>query len=108
MVVQPHYKELIMLTESKNEQQNNAVQNVQVAFNLNAWIEKTVHSFLTEQPKAKDVYNLVISEVELPLLTSIMHHARGNQSLAAKMLGLSRGTLRKKLKTHGLLNEKSI
>jgi Fis family transcriptional regulator len=41
--------------------------------------------------------------VEAPLLATVMRHAGGNQSRAAEMLGLNRGTLRKKLKQHGLL-----
>lgn len=50
-----------------------------------------------------DLYALVLEEVEGPLLRTVMREAHDNQSRAADMLGLSRGTLRKKLKHHGLL-----
>ena len=50
-----------------------------------------------------DLYELVISEVEAPLMEAVMRETRNNQSKAATMLGLNRGTLRKKLKTYGLL-----
>jgi Fis family transcriptional regulator len=50
-----------------------------------------------------DLYDLVMCEVEAPLLRSVMHYVGHNQSQAADVLGLSRGTLRKKLKHHGLL-----
>lgn len=50
-----------------------------------------------------DVYQLVLSEVEAPLLEQVMKHTRNNQTRASAMLGLNRGTLRKKLKQHGLL-----
>lgn len=50
-----------------------------------------------------DLYQMVLTEVEAPLLTSVMTHVRGNQTAASQMLGLNRGTLRKKLKQHGLL-----
>lgn len=50
-----------------------------------------------------DLYQLVLSEVEAPLLEVVMQEARGNQSRAAEILGLNRGTLRKKLKQHDLL-----
>jgi len=50
-----------------------------------------------------DVYNLVLSEVEAPLLEEVLRHTRNNQTKAAVLLGLNRGTLRKKLKQYGLL-----
>lgn len=51
-----------------------------------------------------DLYELVLSEVEAPLLQAVLKQTEGNQSRASTMLGLNRGTLRKKLKQHGLLN----
>ena len=51
-----------------------------------------------------DLYELVLSEVEAPLLERVMQHTRSNQSKASAMLGLNRGTLRKKLKKYGMLN----
>lgn len=51
---------------------------------------------------AGDLYHMVISEVERPLLAAVMQHARSNQSLAAEILGINRGTLRKKLQQYGL------
>lgn len=52
---------------------------------------------------ASSVYDMVLGEVEPPLLESVLKHTRNNQSKAARMLGLSRGTLRKKLKLYGML-----
>ena len=50
-----------------------------------------------------DLYDMVISEVERPLLEAVMNHVRGNQSKAAKILGINRSTLRKKLEYHKLM-----
>jgi Fis family transcriptional regulator len=50
-----------------------------------------------------DVYNMVLSEVEAPLLEEVMRYTRNNQTKASQMLGLNRGTLRKKLKQYDLL-----
>ena len=50
-----------------------------------------------------DVYQMVLSEVEEPLLETVMEYTRGNQTKASVLLGLNRGTLRKKLKTYGLI-----
>jgi Fis family transcriptional regulator len=49
-----------------------------------------------------DLYHVVLSEVEPALLDVVMNYVEGNQTEAAEMLGVSRGTLRKKLKLYGL------
>ena len=54
--------------------------------------------------KPADIYNLVLGEVEPPLLRSVMEYTDGNQTLAAEILGLNRATLRKKLKQYRLNN----
>jgi len=50
-----------------------------------------------------DVYNMVLSEVVAPLLEEVLRYTRNNQTKAAVLLGLNRGTLRKKLKQYDLL-----
>ena len=50
-----------------------------------------------------NVYNMVLAEIEAPLLESVMDYVKGNQTRASEVLGLNRGTLRKKLKQYGLL-----
>lgn len=49
-----------------------------------------------------NLFDLVMDEVERPLIETVLHHTRGNQSKAAEVLGLNRGTLRKKLRKYGL------
>jgi Fis family transcriptional regulator len=49
------------------------------------------------------LYQLVLTEVELPLLEAVMSYTRNNQSKAAKLLGINRGTFRKKLAFYGML-----
>jgi len=53
--------------------------------------------------ETSDLYAMVMAEVEAPLLSSVLAYTDGNQTRAAAVLGLNRGTLRKKLKHHGLL-----
>ena len=68
-------------------------------------IENSLHQYFTDldgQP-AHDVYQMVLQQVELPLLRCVMAHCEGNQSKAAQVLGLNRNTLRKKLSTYGLI-----
>jgi len=51
-----------------------------------------------------DLYDLVIGEVERPLFQAVMDYTQGNQSQAAGILGINRGTLRKKLRTYSLIH----
>jgi Fis family transcriptional regulator len=48
------------------------------------------------------LYDLVMREVEEPLFRAVLDYAEGNQSRAADILGINRGTLRKKLKYYGI------
>jgi len=50
-----------------------------------------------------NLYDMVLQQVEQPLLEIVMQHVDGNQSRAAECLGINRGTLRKKLKTYNLI-----
>ncbi|AFY17756.1 MULTISPECIES: DNA-binding transcriptional regulator Fis [Pseudomonas] len=72
---------------------------------LRGSVEKALHNYFAhlEGAAVTDVYNLVLSEVEAPLLECVMNYVKGNQTKASEMLGLNRGTLRKKLKQYDLL-----
>ena len=48
------------------------------------------------------LHQFVLAEVEAPLLEAVLEHTGGNQSRASQILGLNRGTLRKKLKDYDL------
>ena len=52
--------------------------------------------------EVNDLYHVVLSEVEPAILDVVMQDVDGNQTEAAEMLGVSRGTLRNKLKLYGL------
>jgi Fis family transcriptional regulator len=58
-------------------------------------------SHLNGHPPA-GLYDLVMREVEEPLLRVVLRHAGGNQSRAAEILGINRATLRRKLREFGL------
>lgn len=55
----------------------------------------------SEEPK--DVYDMVLSETEMPLLECLIKHTKNNHVKISKLLGLSRGTVRQKLKRYGML-----
>ena len=56
-----------------------------------------------EGEPVSELYQMVLAEMEIPLLEKVLEYTRGNQTKAAELLGLNRGTLRKKLKQYGLL-----
>ncbi len=49
------------------------------------------------------LYELVIAEVERPLFEVVLTHTGGNLTEAARLLGLTRTTLRLRLKKYGLI-----
>jgi len=57
---------------------------------LIAWIER-------ERPAEGTLYHRVLAELERPLLDWVMARTGGNQLAAARMLGINRNTLRKRL-----------
>ena len=50
-----------------------------------------------------NVYQLVLNEIEPPLINAVMKFSNNNQSKAARILGLNRTTLRTKLKKYNIL-----
>ena len=52
----------------------------------------------------QDLYNRVVGQVEHALLEAALNQSNNNQSKAAEMLGISRGTLRTRMKLFGLLS----
>ena len=68
-------------------------------------VSKSMHKFFMQLDgeNPTDIYDMVIKEVELPLLEIVMKECDYNQSKASKILGINRGTLRTKLKEHNLL-----
>ncbi|MAT00076.1 MAG: Fis family transcriptional regulator [Rhodobacteraceae bacterium] len=70
--------------------------------NIDTLLDHYFNDLDGDQPSA--IYEMVINTVEKPLLLYIMNKTEGNQSKAAKMLGLNRNTLRKKLKQYNLDN----
>ena len=68
-------------------------------------IETQLQSYLNDLKGTPptDIYQMVLTVVEKPVLELVMQHAKHNQSLAAQYLGINRNTLHKKLVEHQLL-----
>ena len=69
-------------------------------------VKNTLRNYFThiggEQPI--DFYSILLEEIERPLLEVLINHTHYNQVKMAGILGISRGTLRKKLKQYGMLD----
>lgn len=72
---------------------------------LSAAVHGAVETFLENMDghECTDLYDLVLKEVERPLLECVMQDCKGNQTRAAKVLGISRGNLRTKLSRYKML-----
>ena len=82
------------------------VQNPSQGLKQDQGLQDLVYSLVTrflaenKSKKIEDLYDMILAEVEPPLLQAVMERKRGNQLQAAKLLGLSRGTIRKKLQRY--------
>ena len=67
-------------------------------------VEDAMQSYFKqlEGHATNDLYEMVLNEIEEPLFRSVLEYTKGNQSKASELLGINRGTLRKKLKMYGL------
>ena len=72
-------------------------QSNEIADCVKRSLEKYFKDLDGEKPRS--VYDMVIRNVERPLLEVILDHAEGNQTIAAEMLGINRNTLRKKMQS---------
>lgn len=90
--------------DQKNLNLNKEVKSIVFQQPLRNHVQTAINNYFIELGEALPVnfYKFVLSEIEPPLLEATLRIARGNQTKAAKILGLSRGTLRKKLKQYAL------
>ncbi len=67
--------------------------------------ERAISDFFSQLDgeTCSDLYELVLAQVEQPLLRAVLNYTQGNQSKAAEILGVNRGTLRTKLRQYGLM-----
>jgi len=83
---------------------NNSSSQTQEISQLSHAVKHSIRRYLYELDGAQpnNMYELVLKQIEQPLFEAILEHTKGNQSRAADLLGLNRGTLRKKLRCYNL------
>ena len=93
-----------MNTTNSNVVNINTAQTDEVG-SLSANVKASLIQYLNELDghNPGNLYDMVLQQVEQPLLEIVMQHVDNNQSKAAECLGINRGTLRKKLKAYQLI-----
>lgn len=89
-----------MTTISQNSQSSQPQQTVTLPMHIELVVRQYFKTLGDQNPD--NLYEVMLHQLEKPLLKVVLEHTRGNQSKTAQILGLNRGTLRKKLKIHGL------
>lgn len=69
-------------------------------------VRKTIRQFLRDMgsTEPEHVYRKLLSEVEPTLIEEVLRFTRGNQSRAARILGMTRNTLRTRIRRYGIVN----
>jgi len=84
-----------MTLSTQEAQQTNEALSHQVVTAVKSYL-----SVVNNKTTNLNLYELIIEEIEAPLFRTVMELTRYNQSKAARVLGVSRGTLRTKLKRY--------
>ena len=94
------------MTTSTIEKNESAFALTQKSQPLHDSVRQSLENYLSilKGQMPDNLYELILAEVEEPLMKCVMDYTKNNQSRAAIVLGLSRGTLRKKLKQYGMLD----
>jgi len=69
----------------------------QVSVTLNTYFETLADE------NATDVYEMVIQQVEKPMIEFVLQQTENNQTHAANILGINRNTLKKKMQKYNLV-----
>lgn len=67
-------------------------------------VRKTIRQYLLDMgsTEPEHVYRKLLSEVEPPLIEEVLLYTRGNQSRAARILGMTRNTLRSRIRRYAI------
>lgn len=71
---------------------------------LNEVVRTSVRQYLEDMGSTppSDLHGFVMQSVEKPLIEEVLGHTNGNQSRAAEILGITRATLRSRIRRYAL------
>ncbi|MEL6874574.1 MAG: sigma 54-interacting transcriptional regulator, partial [Pseudomonadota bacterium] len=82
--------------------QQNDEQRIQAAEDFEHQVKSIVSDLIGDQDEPAAIYGKALEKFERPLLEETLNQAGGNQIKAAKILGINRNTLRKKLTEYNI------
>jgi Fis family transcriptional regulator len=90
--------------DTSRDDSHTSESDTQEISQLSHAVKHSIRRYLFELDgtKPNNMYELVLRQIEKPLFEAILENTKGNQSRAAEILGLNRGTLRKKLRSYNL------
>ena len=97
--------EMNTVKPASTQQLSGSDQNEQSLMGLATIVQDHLRQYFEEigESSPSDLYALLLCQVEPSLLGVVINRTNNNQSKMARWLGISRGTLRKKLFQYGLL-----
>lgn len=74
------------------------------AIPLRQHVQTTINRYLKDMGNTvpENLYQMLLAEIEPPLIEEILKRTGGNQSRAAGMLGITRNTLRTKIQRYSI------
>lgn len=71
---------------------------------LREYVRRVARDYLSDMDNTdpENLYQLFVTTVESPLIEEVLKKTAGNQSHAARILGITRNTLRSKMRQHGI------
>ena len=90
-----------MSTEKTNESAIEADNPIPLRRNVQEAIRRYLEDMGQSQPEC--LYRTLMAEVEPPLIEEVLRYTQGNQSRTARILGMTRNTLRTKLHRYDIV-----
>jgi len=89
-----------MTNRPKNESATEADHETPLRQKVQEAIRRYLEDMGSSQPES--LYRTLMAEVEPPLIEEVLRFTRGNQSQTARILGMTRNTLRAKLNRYDI------
>lgn len=71
---------------------------------LREHVQENIRRYLEDMgsTEPENLYRKLLAEIEPPLITEVLRHTGGNQSRTARILGMTRNTLRQKIRRYSI------